>query len=148
MNISDQGLELIKNFEGFRSQKYQDTGGRWTIGFGHLIKEGENFDEGITQDQGTQLLEQDLQTTEDSINKNVRVSLTQDQFDALCSLVYNWGIGHFQRSDLLQKLNSGDYDGALQDLKNVDTVNGRVCNGLVRRRTLEANLWNGQSVVA
>lgn len=143
MNISENGLDLIKNFEGFCSHPYKDVGGRWTIGYGHLIQLREDFAGGITKETATALLDKDLDTTQDFINHLVIVALTQGQFDALCSLVYNWGVGHFEHSALLKSLNNADYTEALSDLENIDTVNGVVCSGLVRRRQLEAQVWNG-----
>lgn len=143
MNISDNGLDLIKNFEGFRSEKYQDIGGLWTIGYGHLIEPDEDYDNEITEDQGTQLLEQDVSGAESVINEYVTVSLTQGQFDALVSLVYNWGASHFENSHGLELLNSGDYDGAIAGFQGVNKVNGVISQGLVNRRTAETNLWNG-----
>lgn len=147
MKISENGLNLIKNFEGFRGKKYQDVGGLWTIGYGHLIKEGENFDDGLTIAQATELLDVDLDTAENAVNKLVKVELTQGQFDALVSLVYNWGVGNFERSTGLKELNEGKYDGAWDEFEEVNKVNGRVVLGLVRRRATEEDIWDGDTIV-
>ncbi len=146
MKISENGLNLIKNFEGFRGKEYRDVGGKWTIGYGHLIKDGESFDKGVTLAEALQLLDIDLDVAENAVNKLVKVSLTQGQFDATVSLVYNWGIGNFQRSEGLQKLNSGDYDGAWDEFEEVIRVNGRVIAGLVRRRDIEEDVWDGETL--
>lgn len=147
MKISENGLNLIKSFEGFRGRKYLDVGSKWTIGYGHLIKAGENFDNGITIAAATNLLDVDLDIAENAVNKLTKVVLTQGEFDALVSLVYNWGTGNFQRSEGLQKLNEGDYEGAWDEFEEVVRVNGRVIMGLVRRRDAEENVWDGGTIV-
>lgn len=146
MIISDNGLNLIKKFEGFRTAKYQDQGGNWTIGYGHEIESDENYDDGITQESATELLRQDVARVENAINDLVAVALTQGQFDALVSLVYNWGIGNFKRSHGLELLNEGLYDRALAEFESVDRINGVVTQGLRNRRLSEADLWNGATV--
>lgn len=148
MKISENGLNLIKNFEGFRTKKYLDVGNKWTIGYGHLIKEGENFDNGVTTEQALQLLDVDLDTAENTVSALVKVPLTQGQFDALVSLVYNWGMGNFRKSEGLKKLNTGDYVGAWDEFEEVTRVNGRIILGLVRRRDEEEEVWDGETIAA
>lgn len=140
MRISDRGIELIKRFEGYSSLPYQDAVGVWTIGYGTT----RDVDEGtprIDKVKAEKLLLEDLRRFQDAIEQFTKVPLTQNQFDALCSFVYNVGIGAYKRSTLLKKLNKGDYDAVPVELMKWNKAGGRVLRGLTRRRTAEANLW-------
>ncbi|KAB8307562.1 lysozyme [Erwinia endophytica] len=117
MKISDNGIRFIKREEGERLIAYLDSVGIPTIGVGHTgyvngLPIAKNTV--ITVEQSTQLLLQDLATAERAIKKNVTVSLTQNQYDALCSLIFNIGAGAFARSTVKKKLNAGDYQGAAE----------------------------------
>lgn len=115
MKISEKGIELIKNLEGLRKTAYQDTGNKWAIGYGHTAAiNNKPISKGmtITEEQATELLQNDLAYIEAVINKSVNVSLSQSQYDALCSLVFNIGPGAFQRSELLSRLNQGQISEA------------------------------------
>lgn len=111
MKMSDDGLHLLEMREGSRSTAYKDVKGIWTIGVGHT---GPEVVEGLrwTQDQITNALRKDVGIAEDAINNNVKVELTQYQFDALCSFIFNVGVGAFKRSTLLKVLNRGDFHQA------------------------------------
>lgn len=140
MNLSQRGIDFIKQFEGWVATPYNDGAGNLTIGYGHLIKRGEHFDS-LTRAQGEDLFRQDLQVYVDLVNRLVNVPLTQSQFDALVSLAYNWG--DFPSSVALKRLNAGDYAGAAQRIsEHPVTSNGIVLNGLIRRRRDEAALFN------
>ena len=144
MKISEKGINLIKNWESFRAVEYFCSDHKRTIGYGHAMKVSEKYGE-ITKKQAEELLYQDVATAEYTVNKGVKVLLKQDQFDALVSLVYNWGGGNFLRSKGLKKLNDGDYQGAVEEFKGVvkDKPGGTILNGLVNRRLAEAKLFNG-----
>ena len=118
---------------------YQDGGGIWTIGFGHTqgVKEGDT----CTQSQAYNWLDTDLNTAVAAINRLVTVPLTQNQVDALTSLVYNIGSGHFASSTVLRLLNGANYDGAADAILMWDKVAGVESAGLVRRRTAERDLF-------
>src|SRR4029077_6585034 len=107
MKISDAGLGLIKESEALRLDSYQDVVGIWTIGYGHT---GPEVVEGlhITEDAANALLLSDLETAEKCIDNSVSVQLTQGQYDALCSFVFNLGCMALRNSSLLRKLNAGD----------------------------------------
>ena len=109
MNISQEGLSLIKKFEGLELEAYKCAAGVWTIGYGHIkdVKEGMT----ITENQAEEMLENELVEYEGYINDMVSVSLSQCQFDAMVSWVYNLGGGNLKASTLLKVLNAGDYDG-------------------------------------
>ena len=141
MKVSQKGIDLIKKFEGFSATEYTCSAGKHTIGYGHVLKEGEQY-EIITNAQAEELLRQDIETAEYTVNKAVLPNLTQNRFDALVSLVYNWGGGNFLRSNGLRALNHEDYEGAIEEFSEVNKVNGKVSAGLVSRRRAEAELWN------
>jgi lysozyme len=145
MNISDNGIDLIKKFEGFRAEKYQDVAGNWTIGYGHEIKSGEEFDDAITEEQATELLEEDASYAVDAVNQYVTVPLNQNQFDALVSFVYNIGEGAFAHCNGLAILNQGNYEGAIEHFEQFDHSGGVEVEGLEERRMAEAALWNTQA---
>ena len=107
MKTSEQGKKLIILREGYKNFAYKDTKGIWSIGVGHTanVKEGDRAND----DQIFKWLGEDLKIAEDCINKNVKVPLTQNQFDALVSFVFNVGTGAFERSTLLKVLNLGNY---------------------------------------
>lgn len=145
MNISPAGLKFIgaPGHEGLRLTAYPDpgTGGApWTVGYGHT---GPEVVPGYTVTPEKAL--EDLQTDSDwaarAVTQEVMVPLTQNQFDALCSFVFNEGLGNFQHSTLLRLLNDGDYSGAAQQFGRWDIAAGHVMPGLVTRRADEKALF-------
>src|SRR6185312_351003 len=116
MNLSPQGLTLIKNFEGLRLSAYRDVAGVWTIGYGstryHDGKPVKPGDKLANPQQAEALLNNTLGQYEDAVGQYVKVSLSQSQFDALVSFTYNVGTGGLEESTLLRKLNEKDYSGA------------------------------------
>ena len=146
MNTSKAGLDLIKQFEGLRLKAYKCPADVWTIGYGHTSAAGQpavKSGMSITEAQANKILAADLGQYEDAINNSVKVDLTQNQFDALVSFVYNVGIGAFQKSTLLKKLNAGQYDAVPGELMKWTKGGGKELPGLVRRRRAEAALWRG-----
>ena len=142
--ISQSGINKIKKHEALRLEPYRDSAGLWTIGWGHLLKQGEWWDS-ITEEFAEDLLRKDLAAAERAVNKYVLVPISQNQYDALVSFVFNVGIGALQESTTLRKLNAGDYDGAADALLlwNKVTVNGvkKISNGLIARREHERSLF-------
>ncbi|BEM76148.1 lysozyme [Serratia marcescens] len=138
MIIGTNGLNLIKHFEGLRLRAYQCSAHVWTIGYGHTADVGEN--DVITEEEALYFLHQDLAESERAVNQYVHVPLTQNQFDALVSFVFNLGAGNFLTSTLLKKLNSGD-DGAAQEFGRWIHAGGKALPGLVRRREAERALF-------
>lgn len=139
MKTSASGLSLLKAHEGCRLKAYMDTGGVWTIGYGHT--EGVRAGDTCTQAQAEAWLVEDVVDAEKQVGNGVRVPLTQNQFDALVSLVYNIGGGAFFSSTLLRKLNAGDYTGAAGQFTRWIFDNGMIVNGLVLRRSDERALF-------
>jgi lysozyme len=139
MKINQAGINLIKEFEGFRQFPYECAAGVWTIGYGHTHKVTENTI-GMTKKQAENVLQLDLEIFEQFVRKNVKVPLTENQFSALVSLVFNTGAEPLILT-LGKKLNSGDYAGAVQEFLRWNKVNGKVLNGLTRRRKAEKALF-------
>tara|TARA_R100000008_G_C3507895_1_gene127233 strand:+ start:99 stop:542 length:444 start_codon:yes stop_codon:yes gene_type:complete len=139
MNISVEGISLIKKFEGCELEAYQDSVGVWTIGYGHTkdVKEGDK----INQDEAEHLLEEEMPEYEGYVNDMVEVSLEQCQFDALVSWVYNLGPTNLSSSTLLKVLNEGEYDEVPFQIKRWNKAGGKVLEGLTRRREAEALLF-------
>lgn len=145
MKISNNGLNLIKQFEGLRLNAYDDGVGVWTIGYGTIkypngvrVKRGDK----ITQAQADQYIANDVATFERAVNMLVNVPLNQNQFDALVSFTYNLGATNLAASTLLKKLNSKDYKGAAAEFPKWNKAGGKVMTGLVRRRKAEMELFN------
>ncbi len=147
MKLSMAGINFVKSFEGFSSTPYKDSGGKLSIGYGHLIKPGENFDNGITEEQAQDLLIKDIAWAESAVNQCVNIDLTQNEFDALVSFAYNLGGRTLLNSTLLEKLNAGDIAEAANEFLRWDHVAGNVVAGLTRRRVAERKLFLGDSDV-
>ena len=139
MNISNKGIELIKQFEGCRLKAYQDSVGVWTIGYGHTEGVTEGME--ISEHQAEIMLGSDLVKYANYINEYVTVSLNPNQFDALTSWVYNLGPGNLKSSTMLKVLNEGNYDDVPFQIKRWNKAGGKVLKGLVRRREAEAELF-------
>ena len=146
MEISDTGIELIKSFEGFRATPYEDVAGKMTIGFGHLILPGEVFG-ALSSVEATALLIRDIaEKAEKWIDLYVKVNLTQNEYDALCSFVYNVGAGNFRSSTLLDKLNQFEKPSVPTEMLKWCKAGGATVKGLLQRRQKEADLFQGPSV--
>lgn len=135
MRTSDEGLDLIKSFEGCRLEAYQDSVGIWTIGYGHIdgVAEGDT----CTSEEADEFLRKDLNRAETCVDKSVAAPLTQGEFDALVSFVFNLGCGALHGSTLLRKLNAGDFDGAGMEFLRWNRAGGHELAGLTRRREAE-----------
>lgn len=132
---------LIKDSEGLRLEAYADVGGIWTIGWGHTpAHEGQV----ITEEEAQALFDRDTGQFVAAINRYVTVDLSQDEFDALVSFVYNIGVGAFMNSTLLRKLNSGAYLDASTEFVRWNKVDGKPVRGLTNRRKVERDLFIGE----
>lgn len=143
MQLSYNGLEFLKDQEGFRAKAYKDGGGVWTIGYGTTRVDGKPVEEGMTctESQALVWLGQDTASAQTKLNQLVKVPLRQNQFDALVSFVYNIGEDAFEKSTLLRMLNMGDYMGAYAQMSRWDKDNGKVVLGLTKRRMREQSLF-------
>lgn len=142
MHISQQGLDLIKSFEGLCLSAYKCPAGVWTIGYGTTadVKEGQS----ITKERAEELLREDVKRFEQQVQRLVKVPLTQGQLDALVSFTYNLGAANLANSTLLRLLNAGDYEGAAVQFDRWNKANGMVLPGLVKRRAAERALFEGK----
>ena len=127
--------ELIKEFEGFRSEAYKCPAGQWTIGYGSTM-----YEDGTKVKEGDKINERDAERLVEHYCRN-RIKLPKGvwsvrQEDALCSLIYNIGQGAFDRSRLKKALEEQDWFTAYHNWDWI-RANGRVLNGLVRRRQRE-----------
>lgn len=144
MKLSDNGLNLVKKWEGRAGQPvlqaYQDVVGVWTNGYGntHGVVPGSV----ITLEQAIADLIANTGTAQDTVNRVVRVPLTQNQFDACVDLAFNIGNTAFANSTLVRKLNSKDYAGAALEFAKWNKAGGKVVQGLVNRRADETKLFN------
>ena len=142
--------ELIKEFERWMPAAYDDPVGYCTIGYGHLIALQRcsetslgGFSEPLSVKSGAELLNKDTVQPRRVIQKLVTVDLTDDQFGALTSFVFNIGENKFANSSLLRILNYGAYDRAIKEFPRWVISRGVIQNGLVERRTCEAALFRG-----
>ena len=143
MNISEKGIGFLKAEEGERLSGYLDVVGIPTIGTGHTgTVDGIPVSVGMKIDaaKSTELLLLDLAVVERAIKRQVTVSLTQNQYDALCSLIFNIGTGAFSGSTVRRKLNEGDYPGAADAFLMWKRA-GSAVNILLPRRERERALF-------
>jgi GH24 family phage-related lysozyme (muramidase) len=149
MKLSARGLALIAEFEGFVGHGYNDAGRHCTIGYGHLLHHGvcsrAELARTISRRAAKALLDRDVERFERTVDRLVRVSLGQAQFDALVSFTFNVGEGAFADSTLLRKLNRRDFDGAAAEFDRWTRSGGRVLPGLVRRRNVEQALFRART---
>lgn len=136
-------IALIRHMEGCRLDAYRDTVGVWTIGYGHTkgVRPGMT----ITQSQAERFLAEDLRGAERVVTRSVKVPLSDHEYGALVSLVYNIGGRAFRNSSCLRALNKNNRPAAADAMELF--VKGRVwgrkrtLQGLVRRRRLERALF-------
>jgi lysozyme len=143
MNITQEGIDLIRNFEGFSPIPYRDPAGILTIGHGHVILPGESFTS-ITELQATDLMLADIEKKKGWIAYYIHRLLNDNQYSALISLIFNTGVGPLSGT-LGKMLNAGDYQGAADQFPRwvYGRVNGQeeILPGLVKRRSAERALF-------
>ena len=144
-HITDDGLQLIKRFEGFSPTVYICPAGWPTIGYGHVVKDHERgrFVGGIDRDAGTAVLRSDVEIAERAVLRLIETGLDDGQFDALVSFAFNLGAGALQRSTLRRKINREDHLAVPAELRRWVWAGGRKLKGLVRRREVEAAMYIG-----
>ena len=148
MNVSQKGIELVKRYEGFISKTYLCPAGYKTIGFGHRTDEMTT----ITEPEAENLLRRDLNKFASKISYSLeqdKITVNQNQFDALCSFAFNLGFSALVFSTLWKKLKQGDYEGASDEFlkwvyitKNVNGERVKIrLKGLETRRNAERELF-------
>jgi len=160
---SKEGLQFLKSVEGSKLKAYVDVAGHLTIGVGHKLTAQElktkvivvkgkaiSWSNGISQEDVDDLLDQDTNYFEKVINVHIKTQLSQNQFDALVSFVFNVGASAFLSSTLLRKINAQllhHVPGELlkwNKITDPQTKKKVMSRGLSNRRTKEINLWLGQ----
>lgn len=149
LTTSPNGLNLIVNSEGVRYIPYNDGRGFATIGVGHLIRRGPTVpeDDPITHTEALELLAKDVAWAETVVNEQVRVQLTQNQFDAIVDFVFNLGGPVFTKSSVLSALNNNDFGAATASLLKYIYAGGKIEEGLVKRRAAEIALFHKVYIV-
>ena len=147
MKISDNGINLIKKFEGVRYKPYKCAAGLWTCGIGHLIGDGkqlpDSWNKTFTEREVDELLRKDLARFERGVAMLFPVSyrFTQGTYDAIISFAFNLGLGALQRSTVRSALLRGDKNMAGQSLLKYCRAGGKILKGLQLRRQAEYNLF-------
>lgn len=146
MQISDEGLRLIRSFEGYHTRLKDGSCAAYlcpahvpTIGFG--CTEGVKLGMVWTAEEAEAALRREIAKFEAVVNRLVTASINQNEFDAMVSLAYNIGAAAFERSSVLKRLNKGNRAGAAQAFEMWNKGGGRVLPGLVSRRKREAALF-------
>lgn len=147
MNLSAEGINLIKRFEGVRSRPYRCSAKLWTVGVGHLIGDGKSLPDSwnrtFTEEEINALLIRDLNRFERGIRMYIKVPLRQCEYDSLCSFSFNLGLGTLQRSTLRQKINRNDKEGAAKEILKYCRAGGKIIRGLQIRREAEYRMFLG-----
>nr|DAX75373.1 MAG TPA: Lysozyme [Caudoviricetes sp.] len=142
METSSKGLELIKQHEGCRLRAYKCPSGVWTVGYGST--RGVNQWTEITRQEAEVRLREDVKTAERTVEKvrYLQPRLTQNQFDALVSFVFNLGSGNFEKSTLRKKVLADPSDESIRaEFLKWTHSNGKPLTGLQKRRKAEADLY-------
>lgn len=149
--INSITVELIKHFEGWSAEAYDDPAGYCTIGFGHLIalklcrdSDVKKYNPPLDTSEGERILEEDTRSARVVVQESVKVALNAAQFGALVSFTFNVGKGNFARSSLLRFINSGRNDLAEQEFARWVQAGGKTLPGLSIRRACEQMLFTGR----
>lgn len=142
--VPQQAIDLIAEFEGFRSEAYKCPSGVWTVGYGttnavRLMKIGPGAV--VTEPQARELLRRTLEKFVDGLRPLLTREPSSEQWAAMLSLAYNIGPGAFARSSVLRWFNRGDYERAADAFLLWNKAGGKVLKGLVRRREAERRLF-------
>lgn len=166
MNPFEIAVNLIKRFEGVMDgdpktvnlDPYLDPVGIWTIGWGHAIRDAngkyitgkENraaaqavYPKGITKKQAELLLRTDLQSFSGGVKRAVTVQLADYQWGAIMSFAFNVGMGNFRSSTMLKLINRNAFPQAANEFAKWNKSGGKVLNGLITRRAVEADTFRG-----
>jgi len=145
-HITQDGIDLIKRFEGFSPTVYICPAGYPTIGYGHLVREAEQYEQGVTKAEAEELLRRDVQMAEKAVLRLIDVPLTDGQFDALVSFTFNLGAGALQRSTLRRKVNRQTHSEVPEQFMRWVWAGGQKMIGLVKRRGCEAIMYSSNDL--
>lgn len=145
MEVNKAGKDLIKRFEGCKLKAYKCPAGLWTISCGlTFYPDGTKVKEGdvITQQQAEDYFNAIVDDFAKKVDALIKSNVSENNFSALVSFAYNIGMGNFQRSTLLRKVNANPKDPSIRaEFMKWTRANDKVLNGLVRRREAEAKLY-------
>ena len=145
MEVNKAGKDLIKRFEGCKLKAYKCPAGLWTISWGlTFYPDGTKVKEGdvITQQQAEDYFNAIVDDFAKKVDALIKSNVSENNFSALVSFAYNVGMGNFQRSTLLRKVNANPKDPSIRaEFMKWTRANDKVLNGLVRRREAEAKLY-------
>ncbi|OFX06603.1 MAG: hypothetical protein A3D94_00685 [Alphaproteobacteria bacterium RIFCSPHIGHO2_12_FULL_66_14] len=135
------GLSLIRAFEGFSPVPYICPAGFPTVGYGHVVREGERVKAPLSPEEGEALLRADLPRYERAVCRLIEIPLGDPCFDALVSFTFNLGEGALAASTLRRLVNAGRLAEAGSQFDRWVFAGARKLPGLVRRRAAERSLW-------
>ena len=143
LKTSQEGISLIKSFEGCELTAYRCSANVPTIGYGHTA--GVSDGDTCTQEEAESMLAEDLVEFEDYVKNYVESELQQNEFDALVAWTYNLGPANLKESTMLKELNSGNFEEVPRQMKRWNRAGGEVLDGLIRRREAESRLFKGEA---
>lgn len=139
MTINKEGIELLKQFEGFRDKAYQDIVGVWTIGYG--FTKGVEPGDTMSRKEAEVRLKEELSGYIDGVLKACSVQPNENQLAAMVVFAFNIGLGGFKKSTVCKAHNRGDVNAAARAFAMWNKAGGKVVGGLTRRRSAEAALY-------
>ena len=141
MTANKRAIDLIKKYEGLRLQAYQCSANVWTIGYGHIrgVKKGDV----VNIQMANKLLMNDIDDVHQQLTRVLKgVDLRQCQYDAIISLVFNIGIGNFERSNLLKIIKNDPDDKTIsENWVTFRNAGGKFLKGLLKRRLEELLIY-------
>lgn len=140
IGVSDALVKFIESYEGYVDHPYQDSGGVWTIGYGHTFTPPWTGSNPLPQAEGEALLKQDIAPRVNTVREKFSgMTFKQSQTDALVSFVYNAGGGNLDKSGLTKDIKAGASSTVLkQDFESIcHDHQGHLLSGLVHRRDAE-----------
>ena len=143
LKTSQEGISLIKSFEGCELSAYRCSANVPTIGYGHTA--GVSDGDTCTLEEAEEMLTEDLVEFENYVKKYVETDLEQNQFDSLVAWVYNLGPKNLSESTMLKELNAGNLEEVPRQMKRWNRAGGQVLDGLIRRREAESRLFKGEA---
>lgn len=141
---------IIEQFEGFSAKPYPDpaTGAKpYTIGYGTTAypngKKVTMKDDEVTVEQARAYLQDYItKNVKPTIDNFVKQELNANQMSAIASFIYNLGATNFKSSTLLKLINKNSKDPNIAaEFMKWNKANGKVMNGLTRRRQAESELY-------
>lgn len=146
--VSERGLTMTMEQEGWRPKPYNDAANFCTIGYGHLIKRAPcdstvppDWRSGLTSSQGKDLLMNDMAKAQHAVMTLVKTRLNDAQYAALCDFVFNVGVTNFRESKLLTVLNASRFDEVPAQLRRWTRAGSLHVAVLAHRREHEVALF-------